>query len=132
VASDCGLKFSRLIKKEKKCEKHHTQQVQTKTSERREVLTAVLLRIQVSLDVMVLLGEFYSGFLGMQYLYLRVKQSKGSNSPSFNHTLLEMLDPENEGTIILHNVQNYSPIKTVSHSRGPESSSINNHTCPKI
>jgi len=36
-----------------------------------------------------------------------------------------MPNPENAGTTIHQNVQNYSPNKTVSHSRGPESSSIN-------
>jgi len=116
------------MKKDKNCEKCHAQQVQTKTCERCEVLTAVLLRIQVSWDVMVLLGEYLPRFPRNA-----IPLSSASNSPSFNHTLLlEMLDPENEGTIIHQNVQNYSPNKTLSHSRRPESSSINNHTYPKI
>jgi len=102
--------------------------VQTETYERSEVLTAVLLRLQVPWDVMLLLGEYLPRFLRNA-----IPSSSVSNSPSFNHTLLlEMLDPENEGTTIHQNVQNYSPNKTASHSRGPESSSINNHTYPKI
>jgi len=102
--------------------------VQTQTYKTDEVLTAVLLRIQVFWDVMLLLGEYLPRFLRNA-----IPSSSATNSPSFNHTLLlEMFDPENEGTTIHQNVQNYSPNKTVSHSRGPESSSISTHTYPKI
>jgi hypothetical protein len=77
---------------------------------------------------MLWLGEYLPRFLRNA-----TPSSPASNSPSFNHNLLlGTLNPENEGTTIHQNVQNYSPNKTVSHSRGPKSSSINNHTYPKI
>jgi hypothetical protein len=66
---------------------------------------------------MLLLGEYLTMFLTKALL-----SSSVSNSPSVNHTLLlEMLDPEDEGTTIHQNVQNYSPHKTGSHSIAPES-----------
>jgi hypothetical protein len=52
---------------------------------------------------MLLLGEYLPTFVRKA-----IPSSSVSNSPSVNHTLLpEMLDPEDEGTTIHQNVQNY-------------------------
>ena len=59
-------------KREKLSKIPGTTEVQTKTYERYEVLTAVLLRIQVSWDVVLCWWvNIYPGFLGVQYLQLQ-------------------------------------------------------------
>jgi hypothetical protein len=61
---------------------------------RLEVLAMVLLKIQVSWDVMQ-----------CQWAGSRI------------HTLFALLDPEGEGTMSLQNVVHYLPTDTVSHPR---------------
>ena len=109
-------------KREKLPKTQGTTEVQTKTSEKCKVVTAVLLKIQVSWDVMLCRWVNISpGLLGLS-----------SNSSVKHALLLELLDPEDEGTTICQNVWNYSPNKTASHPRGPESSNVNDLTYPKI